>query len=178
MAFRRFRHEKRKLMLFPLMDMFFILLLFFLINIGVESEQGEKVYTNVVPNEGEGKAQILIRMIGTDQVLWLDNTTFLGAWQDGFPDSHVIPVSRQQFGDKFRHFRDVYGECLRNDVLTVICCPDDLNYRDVEGLQDSLTFAFDKVMKDYTLKFSLVPAGPLPELEAAPDGERRVRLTW
>ncbi len=180
MAFRRFRHEKRKLMLFPLMDMFFILLLFFLINIGVKSEKGEKAYTNAVPNEGLGKAQILLQMVGTDRVLWLDNTTFLDALRPGFPQSYVISSSRQLFSDKFQNFHNQFQGCLRNDVLTVIRCPDDLDYGAVEQLQDSLSVAFRDVMKEFNLKFSIVPAGPLENIVAEPldiDG-RRVRLTW
>lgn len=180
MALRRFRHGKRKLMLFPLMDMFFILLVFFLINIGVKSEKGEKAYANAVPNEGLGKAQILLQMIGTDRVLWLDNTTFLGALRPGFPQSYVISSSRQLFSDKFQNFHNQFQGCLRNEVLAVIRCPDDLDFGAVEQLQDSLSVAFREVMSDFTLKFSLVPAGPLDSIVAEPldQDRRRVRLTW
>ncbi len=178
MAFKRFRYEKRKLMLFPMMDMFFILLLFFLVNIGIKDKGGEKAYYATVPTESMGEAQVLLQMVGVDSVLWLDNTTFHQDWQQGFPRSHIVPVSQPVFREKLSRFYDTYGKCLRKDVLTVIRCPGDLNYGDVEALQDSLSAVFKDVMQGFTLKLSLLDAGPLEAITVNQQNDNEVDLQW
>lgn len=178
MAFKRFRYEKRKAMLFPMMDMFFILLLFFLVNIGIKDEGGEKAYYATVATEDMGEAQILLQMVGVDSVLWLDNTIFHQDWRQGFPQSHVVPVSLPVFREKLGRFYDTYGRCLRKDVLTVIRCPGDLNYGDVEALQDSLSAVFKDVMQGFTLKLSLLEAGPLDVITVNQRNDNEVDLQW
>jgi len=165
-------------MLFPLMDMFFILLLFFIVNVGVTPQKGEKVYWSAVPNEGQGEAQILLQMIDAERVLWLDNTSFHSGGQSGFPWSHVIAVSSPVFREKLKRFHETYGQCIRKDVLTVIRCPDSLNYGEVEAMQDSLSAAFEQEMSGFTLKLSLLEAGPLDSIKADRKGDNEVDIVW
>lgn len=180
MAFRKTRHAKRKLMLFPLMDMFFILLLFFLVNIGAQEDGGEKAYSSTVPTRGIGEAQILLQMISPSQVLWLDNTVFHdGNWSTGFPSSYVISVATSTFRSKLVNFRETYGRCIRQNVLTVIRAPNDLDYGDVEALQDTLAAAFRESMPGYVLKRSLIEAGALPVVDSVNViGSNEVVLRW
>ena len=179
MAFKRSHYQKRRSMLFPLMDMFFILLLFFLVNIGTKEKGGDKAYQSAVPIQTMGEAQILLHMINADSVLWLDNTTFHQDWRQGFPQSHIIPISQPVFQAKLGRFYDTYGRCLRKDVLTVIRCPDSLNYGYVVDLQDSLSAVFKDVMNGFTPKFSLLEAGPLPSINSVTvDGDNEVNLIW
>lgn len=179
MAFKRFQYHKRRLMLFPLMDMFFILLLFFLVNIGTKEKGGDKAYKSAVPIQTMGEAQILLHMVNAYSVLWLDNTTFHQEWQQGFPQSHIIPISQPVFQAKLGRFYRTYGKCLRKDILTVIRCPDSLNYGYVVDLQDSLSAVFRDVMDGFTPKFSLLEAGPLPSINSVTvDGDNEVNIEW
>jgi hypothetical protein len=165
-------------MLFPMMDMFFILLMFFLVNIGIKDEGGEKAYKVAVPTESMGEAQILLQMVGVDSVLWLDNTTFHHDWRQGFPQSHIIPVSLPVFREKLGFFYDTYGRCLRKEVLTVIRCSGDLTYGDVEALQDSLSIVFSDVMQGFSLKLSLLEAGPLDAITVNQWDDNEVDIQW
>ena len=110
----------------------------------------------------------------------LDNTTFHdGNWSSGFPASHVISVSGATFRSKLMNLRDTYGECIRQDVLAVIRTPNDINYGDIEALQDTLTLAFNETMGSFVLKHSLVEATAMPVVDSISIiGTNEVLLRW
>lgn len=146
-------------MLFPLMDMFFILLLYFLVTSGITRTSGVKEFSNAVPVEGIGQAQILLQVVGADSVLWLDNTSFHEQnWQGDNPASYVIPVSKMAFEQKLGSIYSTYGQCISPGLLAVIRCPNNLMFGDIVALQDSLSAAFKVVMRDpgFKLEYSLL----------------------
>lgn len=75
MAFKRISHEHRRIQLISLIDLIFILLIFFIItSIMIKLTQGEaKLYIPTPKNE-PGEAQILIQILAEDSFLWIDHT--------------------------------------------------------------------------------------------------------
>ncbi len=181
MPYRKSSVARRKLMLFPLMDMFFILLLYFLVTTGISRTSGVKEMPTAVPVEGTGEAQILLQVVDANSVLWLDNTSFHEQnWQGDNPASYVIPVSKVAFEQKLRRIYRTYGKCLRHDVLAVIRCPNNLMYADILALQDSLSAAFEAVMRDFTLEYSLLEGefNSATQWEVQKQNDDEVDLTW
>ena len=181
MPYRKSRVARRKLMLFPLMDMFFILLLYFLVTSGISRTSGVKKMPTAVPVEGIGEAQILLQVVDADSVFWLDNTSFHDRnWQGDNPASYVIPVSKVAFEQKLDRIYSTYGQCLRRDMLAVIRCPNNLMYADILALQDSLSAAFKVVMRDFTLEYSVLEGEfkSVTQWKVKDQGDDEVDLTW
>lgn len=181
MPYRKARIARRKLMLFPLMDMFFILLLYFLVTSGITRTRGVKELPTAVPVEGTGEAQIVLQVVVADSVLWLDNTSFHEQnWQGDNPASYVIPVSKVAFEQKLGRIYDTYGHCLNQDMLAVILCPNNLMYGDIVALQDSLSAAFKVVMRDFTLEYSLLEGEfkSVSDWTVKKQSDDEVDLTW
>ncbi|MBC8185180.1 biopolymer transporter ExbD [candidate division KSB1 bacterium] len=77
MAFNRLKNEKRKMQLISLMDMVFILLLFFLVTMVVAqlSKAEQKLYIPTPKNNERGRTQILIQLLEGKSILWLDRNS-------------------------------------------------------------------------------------------------------
>lgn len=75
MAFRRIRNERRKIQLVSLIDLIFILLIFFIItSIMIKLTKGESRLYIPTPVNEPGEAQILIQILDEDNYLWIDHT--------------------------------------------------------------------------------------------------------
>ena len=76
MAFKRLDTEKRKMQLISLMDMAFILLLFFLVTVFIAhpSQQEQKLYVPT-PENVRGRAQIMIQLLPDNQFVWIDESS-------------------------------------------------------------------------------------------------------
>lgn len=74
MAFRKVVHDNRRLTLVSLIDLIFILLLFFIItSVMIKLTKGESKLYIPTPKNEPGEAQILIQIIDEDEYLWLDH---------------------------------------------------------------------------------------------------------
>ncbi|MFQ5708983.1 MAG: biopolymer transporter ExbD [bacterium] len=75
MAFRRFRSSKRKIQLISLIDLIFILLLFFIVtSVLVKISKGESKIFIPTPKNEPGEAQVLIQILDRERFLWIDYT--------------------------------------------------------------------------------------------------------
>jgi len=75
MAFRRLSHANRKLQMVSLIDLIFILLIFFIItSILIKLVRGESQLFIPTPKNEPGEAQILIQILDKDNYLWIDHT--------------------------------------------------------------------------------------------------------
>jgi len=75
MAFRRLAADRRKIQLVSLIDLIFILLIFFIIaSILIKLTKGESRLYLPTPVNEPGEAQILIQILDQDNYLWLDHT--------------------------------------------------------------------------------------------------------
>lgn len=75
MALRKLNHNNRKIQIVSLIDLVFILLIFFLItSVLIELTKGaSKLYLPTPKNES-GEAEILIQILDEDKYLWIDHT--------------------------------------------------------------------------------------------------------
>ena len=182
MPYRVSRIGRRKLMLFPLMDMFFILLLFFLVTAGFSPKPpADKSVYSAVPRPDIGEAQFLLQMTSPSKVVWLDNLSFRGSWASDFPQAQTVGASKLELEERLNRFVDEYGDCLRDDVVAVIRCPDSLTYGDVASLQENLKLAFEKSLKNHNLKMSIVGCVDFDisvDSVATVDGGKKVQLRW
>ncbi len=75
MAFRKLSQGDRRIQLVSLIDLIFILLIFFIItSVLIKLTTGEVQLHIPVPKNEPGDAQILIQILGRDSFLWLDHT--------------------------------------------------------------------------------------------------------
>ncbi len=75
MAFKKALPEQRKLQLVSLIDLIFILLIFFIISsILIRLSEGEARLYLPTPKNEPGEAQILIQILDRDNYIWLDHT--------------------------------------------------------------------------------------------------------
>ncbi|MDH3890747.1 MAG: biopolymer transporter ExbD [candidate division Zixibacteria bacterium] len=169
-------------MLFPLMDMFFILLLFFLITSGFSTKPpSETVVNSAVPRPDIGEAQFLLQMVSQKSVVWLDMLSFQGQWAGDFPKSHTIGISKLELKERLGRFLAKYGDCLQTDVVAVIRCPDSLTFGDMVTVQENLKTVFEESLPDHILKMSMVGCVGFDfsvEDVAIPEGGGRVKLRW
>lgn len=146
MLFRKVRHPRRKLMLFPLMDMFFILLLYFLVTASMEpEEETEPGVFYSIPKQGIGGAQILIQMIDQNSILWLDNTCFSPGWSANFDQHNSTSMSTSDLREKLENYLQVLECCAGKEILAVIRCPQNLVYGDVQRLEQNLQAAWESL---------------------------------
>jgi len=142
------RPGRRKLMLFPLMDMFFILLLFFLVTSGLKPNKiVKKGNLHAAPAARIAEAQILIQMTLDGKMLWLDNTVFRSGWRAEFPARFIAEISEDAVTGRLRNFLEIYRGCSGDEVLAVIRCPGSLDYSDLRRLERTLKTAADSLSR-------------------------------
>ncbi len=100
MAFKRRDNEKKKMQLVSLIDMAFILLLFFMVTIFVANllKQEQKIFVPTPKNE-PGRAQILIQLLEDNKFVWIDKNateTVDRAWKRIENEDWFWPLSHQQ----------------------------------------------------------------------------------
>ncbi len=181
MGLRRHRRSRRKLMLFPLMDMFFILLLFFLVTSGFSPDPPEERGTfSGTPNPAMGEAQILLQVVSPDSSIWLDNTSFSGSWNTpNLLSINGVHHDLESLTRRLQRFQRMVGNCAGRTILTAVRCPDNLVYGDIDRLQSNLGAAFAKTMPGYELTFGLVP-GTADQIliDSIDGGGDRVEIRW
>ena len=141
--------------MFPLMDMFFILLLFYLALARIEPPTTpEEVSLYATPNDDVGEAQIFIQIINRDSVLWLDYGSFSG-WDggSGFITDNIWAVSDLQV--RFTAFKESLGQCIGKTIDVVVRCPDDIAFGDILRFQEDLTGIFSAIIPDKECHYSL-----------------------
>lgn len=75
MAFRKLSPANRKIQLVSLIDLIFILLIFFIItSVLIKLVRGESQLYIPTPKNEPGEAQILIQILDEDRYLWIDHT--------------------------------------------------------------------------------------------------------
>lgn len=180
MPYRYQRKPRRKLMLFPLMDMFFILLIFFLVTSGFSPVPPEQRGTfNNVPRMAVGEAQILIQVINEREVLWLDNTSFSGEWADNLLIANRVPIDIETMRGRLLQWYESVGMCVGDEVLVVVRSPHDLPFRSVVFLQESLSNLFESSLTRFDVVFSLLP-GSVDDIrvEGIQADQREARILW
>jgi len=142
MAFRKPLPDRRKLQMVSLIDLIFILLIFFIItSILVRMSDGESRLYLPTPKNEPGEAQILIQIIDDDQYVWLDHTAIdtLYHYTDG-GNVHLATADKlSMLLDKMRVNESELNrriELLKQDKLTtsvsgyfvLVRCPQELPY--------------------------------------------------
>ncbi|MCG8608613.1 biopolymer transporter ExbD [bacterium] len=75
MAFKKKPHDNRKIQMVSLIDLIFMLLLFFIItSVMIKLTRGESKLYIPTPKNEPGEAQILIQILDQNRYLWLDHT--------------------------------------------------------------------------------------------------------
>jgi len=161
MGFRKPPLGRRKLMLYPLMDMFFMLLLFFLVTAGMKPKKGIQVENlHTTPSPELGRAQILIQVMDNLNVIWLDNSSFDPGWEANFPKANQIVGEVNGLYRRLDNFIDRVGLCTGEKIVTVIRCPADVEFSVVERLERNLTKALDS-LESVTASINEGTNGPL-----------------
>jgi hypothetical protein len=130
--------RRRKLFLFPLMDMFFILLLFYLsvVVIGKEaSDIQQSKYPTPLPDLG--RTQVFIQMIDGQHFVWLDNTTI----EQHRSIRRAVERNRgdlADLGSMMGRFVASMAECPTTEVNVVVRCPDVVSFGDLLIFQQTL----------------------------------------
>lgn len=135
--------KKRRLMLHPLMDVFFILMLFFLITAASRQQNGQGLdipvrYAVPVPDFGRTNLFLQIADKGNinepDSVYWID-FYYAGGTGD-IPDTNKFSVD--EITSKFRTFAWDLRNDGRSEINVVIRCPIDLPYATAEKIKNVL----------------------------------------
>lgn len=152
-------------MLFALMDMFFILLLFYMAIIHVsEAQLTLQEFPYATPVVDKGRAQVLIQMVNADSLVWLDCSSFIvSTWQHNFPQSFGLRLA--DLPDRVDRFANTLGLCIARDIYVVIRCPNSLEYDCIREVRRSLSIATGMFMKEYKFQIALLP-GSIDDLRA------------
>ncbi len=155
MAFRKLHHENRRVPLYSLIDLVFILLIFFIItSIMIRTTRGEaKLYIPTPKNE-PGEAQILIQIIDDKTCLWLDHTAIdtlrrhsymipraddLGAKVDLL--LRKMTLDNAALSLRLSRLKESIAESVKKEYFVLIRCPEYLPYvaatRIIEKLVDN-----------------------------------------
>lgn len=150
MRLKRDRIFYRKLMLFPFMDTFFILLMFFIVvsAIRVGGEGPNKSPENnpsqttrpeahpvLTPKAGWGEAHILVQMLGGQTVLWFDNR--------GGASGTQLQIS--QLSGVVGDFCRAAARCKGSLLNIAIRCPDTLVYGEIQEVIDKINGGVETV---------------------------------
>ena len=160
MAFKKRSHGNRKIQLVSLIDLIFILLIFFIMtSVLIKITRGEaKLYIPTPKNE-PGEAQVLIQILDRDKYLWLDHTAVdtLHRYRSELPDANdskikvdlllskmVVDVTGLK--NRLHDLESLSIRRLNKEYFVLIRCPDDLPFyyatEIVEMLVDNPTFEY------------------------------------
>jgi len=142
MAFRKIETENRRIQLVSLIDLIFILLIFFIItSILIKVTRGEaRLYVPLPKNEA-GEAQLLIQILGPDSFLWLDHTAIDTLYTYGrrlklrpSPESKInlllarMVVDSRGLNDRIERLALEAGRQRQKTYFAVIRCPEEQPY--------------------------------------------------
>ncbi|RMF62242.1 MAG: hypothetical protein D6743_12350 [Calditrichaeota bacterium] len=142
MAFRKLNHNRRGVQLVSLIDLIFILLIFFVItSILIKLTRGEARLYIPTPKNEPGEAQILIQILDEDKYLWVDHTAidtlnlYSYALQDPLsPAAKVdllldkLVLSKRRLMERIALLKEASNGHRRKAYYVLIRCPDDLPY--------------------------------------------------
>ena len=142
MAFRKLSQEKRSVPLTSLIDLIFILLIFFIISsVMIKLTKGEsKLYIPTPINE-PGEAQVLIQILDEDSYLWLDHTAIdtLLFYRSQLPDPKdhrakvdllldKMTLNSQMLYDRLANLAESSNFQRNREYFIMIRCPDHFPY--------------------------------------------------
>ena len=156
MANRKFQFERRKPQLHSLVDMSFILLLFFLITSMIaQLTRTEQKMSIPTPKNERGRAQILVQFISEDEVLYLDESASAVAkriFTDYAYESLSTQINRvinefmstftpdrAELFDRLDQLKAAAQKNPRANYFVVIRCPDDLPYFHVIDVMQAIS---------------------------------------
>ena len=142
MAFKKKRRDNRKIQMVSLIDLIFILLLFFIItSVMIRLSKGESKLYIPTPKNEPGEAQILIQIIDQDTYLWLDHTAIdtlnryrhlLGKANETAPKIDLLvdkmTVSSDLLFSRLMNLRDSSRDLRNKEYFVLIRCPNELPY--------------------------------------------------
>ena len=102
-------HQKRRLVLFPLMDVFFILLIFYLF---VEQFQPMAAFVDVPKKSGLGQVNAVVQILDEGRYVWIDSTCL-----ESFGTGEINLTSERQ--TEFLHDLSKERGRFRADLLTL-----------------------------------------------------------
>lgn len=142
MAFRKLSHGNRKIQLVSLIDLIFILLIFFIMtSVLIKITRGEAKLYIPTPKSEPGEAQVLIQILDRDKYLWIDHTAVdtLYRYRSELPDANdsktkvdlllskmVVDVAGLK--DRLQGLESFSSGRLHKEYFILIRCPDDLPF--------------------------------------------------
>lgn len=158
MSLRRHRPTRRRLMLFPLMDMFFILLLFFLVTSGFSPKpEGRTGALHNIASPTIGQAQVLLQLETRDSLVWLDNSRLSAGLNAGLFGRNRIGSDGLALNAQVAAYARSLETCTPPDIVIVLRCPDTLNYGFVNRIMNDVRSAFKQHVKGHGVQYSLLP---------------------
>jgi len=142
MAFKKISHANKKLQFVSLIDLIFILLIFFIItSIMIRLSKGEaKLYVPTPKNE-PGEAQIFVQIMDADHYLWIDHTVIdtLNEYSYKLPNPvstayklklimDKMAVDTETLAGKIDALKKQVGSHPNEDYYVLIRCPEDKPY--------------------------------------------------
>jgi len=155
MALRKLVHGSRRVPLVSLIDLIFILLIFFVItSIMIRLTRGESKLYIPTPTNEPGEAQILIQIIDENNSLWLDHTAIDTLYRyshllspGGEPRAKVdlllarMTIDEESLAGRLTRLRESLAGGLKKEYFVLIRCPENLPYyyatRIIEKLVDN-----------------------------------------
>lgn len=160
MAFKKKPVDNRKIQMISLIDLIFILLLFFIItSVMVNLTRGESKLYIPTPKNEPGEAQILIQIIDENRYLWLDHTAIdtLYEYSEALPNPKDVRAKIDLLVEKMTLDQDALfarleellessNSATKKDYFVLIRCPNALPYHYaisiVERLADNPYFEY------------------------------------
>ena len=142
MAFRKLASEKRKIQMVSLIDLIFILLIFFIIaSILIKLSKGESQLFIPTPKIEPGEAQIFIQILDEDNSLWIDHTAIdtLNLYTYKLSDKinnaqkvdillNKMTLDKAGLNDRINKLKDDSHDQPSKEYFVVIRCPEELPY--------------------------------------------------
>lgn len=142
MAFRKLSHGNRKIQLVSLIDLIFILLIFFIMtSVLIKITRGEAKLYIPTPKSEPGEAQVLIQILDRDKYLWIDHTAVdtLYRYRSELPDANdsktkvdlllsKLVVDVAGLKDRLQGLESFSSGRFHKEYFILIRCPDDLPF--------------------------------------------------
>ena len=158
MPFKRKNIYKEPPELVSLIDMIFILLVFFLVtSFAIKMPLQERALVVPTPENKTGRAQILIQIVNDQRYFWIDEqaTRDVIAWEkqlfylpDRQKDRDILKrlarkftMSAPQFNETLRNFVNQAKQNRQRKYFTIIRCPDEIPYIHVMEILSQLSQA-------------------------------------
>ena len=186
MAFRKLSQERRSVPLTSLIDLIFILLIFFIISsIMMKLTKGEsKLYIPTPINE-PGEAQVLIQILDQDNYLWLDHSAIdtLLFYRNQLPNQKdsrgkvdllldKMTINSEMLYDRLANLAESSNFQRNREYFIMIRCPDHLPYYYatdiIERLVDNPNFEYGCVagsIEDIKASKNIVVQGNIIQID-------------